>query len=133
MGAAIESFDNSAAIDVPRSRFAPVKTTSDLLTLRSDACGITEDWRIILAPELNGHPPAIDLDPDHYKLVDQFEQRFQSVPSLKNCQRLKVHGPINFAERTVLRGKVEISNTTGQPQTLPSGICENQTIALPPK
>jgi len=133
MGAAIESFDNSAAVDVPRSRFAPVKTTSDLLTLRSDACEITDDWRIVLAPELKGHPPAIDLDPDHYKLVDQFEQHFQSVPSLKHCQRLKVHGPVNFAERIILRGKVEISNTTGQPQTLPSGVYENQTIALPPK
>src|SRR5205814_10183116 len=73
MGAAIESFENSAAVEVPRSRFAPVKTTSDLLTLRSDVCQITDEWRIVLAPELQGQPPAIDLDPDHFKLVDQFE------------------------------------------------------------
>jgi UDP-N-acetylglucosamine pyrophosphorylase len=37
MGAAIECFEGAAAIEVPRSRFAPVKTTGDLLALRSDA------------------------------------------------------------------------------------------------
>lgn len=37
MGSAIENFDDAAAIVVPRSRFAPVKTCNDLFTLRSDA------------------------------------------------------------------------------------------------
>ncbi len=37
MGAAIELFDGAGAIRVPRSRFAPVKTTDDLLGVRSDA------------------------------------------------------------------------------------------------
>ena len=37
MGSAIESFDDAGAVVVPRSRFAPVKTTNDLFVLRSDA------------------------------------------------------------------------------------------------
>ncbi len=37
MGAAIECFPDARAVDVPRRRFAPVKTTGDLLTLRCDA------------------------------------------------------------------------------------------------
>ena len=37
MGAAIECFADAGAIDVPRTRFAPVKTTADLLAVRSDA------------------------------------------------------------------------------------------------
>ena len=37
MGSAIESFDDASAVVVPRSRFAPVKTTNDLFVLRSDA------------------------------------------------------------------------------------------------
>ena len=36
MGAAIGAFDGARAIEVPRTRFAPVKTTDDLLVLRSD-------------------------------------------------------------------------------------------------
>src|SRR3954452_1931049 len=67
MGAAIEAFESAGAVQVPRSRFAPVKTTSDLFTLRSDACEVTDDWRIILAPALAGRPPAVQLDGEHYK------------------------------------------------------------------
>ena len=37
MGAAIECFKGASAIMIPRSRFAPVKTTNDLFALRSDA------------------------------------------------------------------------------------------------
>jgi hypothetical protein len=39
-----------------------VKTTSDLLALRSDAYTITDDWRIVLDSNNGGQPPAIDLD-----------------------------------------------------------------------
>lgn len=35
MGSAIECFDDASAVVVPRSRFAPVKTCSDLFALRS--------------------------------------------------------------------------------------------------
>ena len=48
MGAAIDVFDGARALRVPRRRFAPVKTTSDLLALRSDAYTITDDARVEL-------------------------------------------------------------------------------------
>ena len=60
-----------------------MKTTSDLLALRSDAYVITEDGRAMLAPERNGIPPEIDLDGNHFKLVDQLESALaDGVPSL---------------------------------------------------
>src|SRR3712207_7507966 len=37
MGAAIGIFDGAEALRIPRRRFAPVKTTDQLLALRSDA------------------------------------------------------------------------------------------------
>ena len=36
MGAAIESFPGAQLLQVPRTRFVPVKTTDDLCVLRSD-------------------------------------------------------------------------------------------------
>ncbi len=36
MGAAIGAFEGAELLLVPRTRFAPVKTTDDLLVLRSD-------------------------------------------------------------------------------------------------
>ena len=49
MGAAIEVFDGAAALRVPRKRFAPVKTTDDLLVVRSDAYSLTDEARMELA------------------------------------------------------------------------------------
>ena len=46
MGAAIEVFEGATAIGVGRERFLPVKTTSDLLVLRSDAYELEADGRL---------------------------------------------------------------------------------------
>ncbi len=76
MGAAIDAFDGAQALRVPRSRFIPVKTTDDLLVLRSDAYLLADDARVVLAPERRGEAPLVRLDPAHYKLVADFEARF---------------------------------------------------------
>lgn len=95
MGAAIQSFDNAGAVVVPRARFAPVKTTSDLLALRSDAYEVTEDWRVVLGNNGDSSSPAIDLDANYYKNIDQLEAALTSgVPSLKDCRELVVRGPV---------------------------------------
>src|SRR5919107_5125991 len=42
----VDAFHGARAIRVPRRRFAPVKTTSDLLALRSDAYVMSDDFRV---------------------------------------------------------------------------------------
>ena len=107
MGAAIECFSGAGAVVVPRTRFAPVKTTSDLLALRSDAYVITEDGRAMLAPERDGIPPEIDLDSNHFKLVDQLETALAGgVPSLLHCRKLTVRGPLRFSSSDRFEGDV---------------------------
>ncbi|MEX1009911.1 MAG: UTP--glucose-1-phosphate uridylyltransferase, partial [Chthoniobacterales bacterium] len=76
MGAAIECFAKSGAVLVPRTRFAPVKTTADLLALRSDAYQVTPDERLELATERQGIPPEISLDDRYYKLLAGLEAGF---------------------------------------------------------
>lgn len=73
MGSAIACFEGAIAVRVPRSRFAPVKTTADLMAVRSDAYVTTPDFRVELAPARNGVPPFIKLD-DKYKFVDALDQ-----------------------------------------------------------
>ena len=46
MGAAIEVFEGATAIGVGRERFLPVKTTNDLLLLRSDVYEVGADGRL---------------------------------------------------------------------------------------
>jgi UDP-N-acetylglucosamine pyrophosphorylase len=122
MGSAIECFEGAGAIVVPRTRFAPVKTTSDLLALRSDAYVVTETWGIELAKEAGGRPPTIDLDPNHYKLVDQLDGQLKvGVPSLKDCRELTVVGPVAFSANNVLQGRVSLVNRTAETRMLPPG------------
>ena len=93
-----------------RRRFSPVKTTEDLLALRSDAYTLLDDARVELAPERDGTPPVIDLDDDHYKLLRDFDARFpEGAPSLVGCERLAVEGDVTFGSGVVVRGTVTVS------------------------
>ena len=105
MGAAIDVFEGAQAIRVPRERFAPVKTTNDLLALRSDAYELHDDGRIVVADGRSG-APLVELDPDHFKLVRDFDERFSAgAPSLVECERLTVRGDVAFgAGRRRARG-----------------------------
>ncbi len=127
MGAAIECFEGAAAINVPRSRFAPVKTTGDLLALRSDAYEVLENGQVRLAASRNGVPPVIALS-DEYKLVDQIETL--GVPSLIDCQSLKVTGALRFAPGVIIRGNVQFSNNGTESKTVAAGIYQNEAVVL---
>jgi UTP--glucose-1-phosphate uridylyltransferase len=130
MGAAIECFEDSGAILVPRARFAPVKTTSDLLVLRSDAYRVTEDWRVILADPERSMPPLVSLDEKHYKLVDQLNEKTAAgVPSLKRCLELTVQGPVLFDPRIVFTGNVSIKSEGDEPWPLPPGEYQDCVIS----
>ena len=106
MGAAIQCFPGARAVCVPRSRFFPVKTCSDLLLLRSDAVEIDSAGRMQLAPECGGVAPVVSLDAQVYKLVDSLREL--GVPSLKHVRYLVVRGKHSFAPGEPLCGDVEV-------------------------
>lgn len=106
MGAAIQCFPGAKAVCVPRTRFFPVKTCSDLLLLRSDAVEITDTGLMALAPECKGVAPIVQLDSKLYKLVDSLDAL--GVPSLKHVSKLTVTGPHHFADGEPLSGEVSV-------------------------
>jgi len=111
MGAAIEVFDGAEAIEVSRTRFAPVKTTNDLLVLRSDFYTLTEDVHVVPA---DGREPGsifVDLDPDHYKLLRDFDARFPAgPPSLVRASRFVVRGDVTFGPDVAVEGETELES-----------------------
>jgi UTP--glucose-1-phosphate uridylyltransferase len=110
MGAAIGVFEGAQALRVPRRRFAPVKTTNDLLGLRSDAYVVDDAWEVTLAPS-RSQPPVVDLDPAWFKRVGDFEARFAAgAPSLVECSSLDVVGDVAFGADVVVRGRVRVEN-----------------------
>ena len=116
MGAAVGSIPGARAVQVPRSRFAPVKTTNDLLVVWSDAYELTLDGR--MTPTYDDGGPVVTLDDDHYKLVPDFEQRFSAgAPSLRRCTRLEVEGDVTFGAGVVVEGDVHVKG----PRRVPDG------------
>ncbi|MEP4076899.1 UTP--glucose-1-phosphate uridylyltransferase [Haloferula sp.] len=109
MGAAIECFEGAQAIEVPRSRFAPVKTSGDLFALRSDAYQVSDDGRVALIPERSGQPPVVKLD-DRYKFVDSLDSL--GLPSLAKCGKLEVLGEVVFEDGVVIDGDASFGGDT---------------------
>src|SRR3954447_15012036 len=110
MGSAIGVFEGAAALRVPRRRMVPVKTTSDLLVLRSDAYDLTPEHHIELAAQRDGRAPLVDLDDEHFKLVRDFDAHLpEGPPSLVQCDRLTVEGDVTFGRDVVVRGTVTVT------------------------
>jgi UDP-N-acetylglucosamine pyrophosphorylase len=130
MGAAISCFEGASAIVIPRSRFAPVKTTNDLFALRSDAYMLTPDFRIVLADSRNGVPPDVKLD-GMYKFTDAMETCIPNgPPSLINCVKVVVEGEVEFAAGVVVKGTVTFKNASGSKKVIAAGEYKDQTVEL---
>ena len=118
MGAAVEVFDGSVAIEVDRSRFLPVKTTNDLLVLRSDVYELTDEHRLVVSAGRGRPAPYVDLDRAYFTLLRDFDARFPAgPPSLVDCDRFVVRGDVTFGTDVVARGEVSVDG----PLSVPDG------------
>jgi UTP--glucose-1-phosphate uridylyltransferase len=118
MGAAIEVFEGATAIGVGRERFLPVKTTNDLLVLRSDAYELEDDGRLTKVAD---QAPVVDLDSDYYKIIGDFDHRFPAgAPSLREAQYLEINGDWTFEAGVRVVGEVTLEDR-GSPQLIAAG------------
>ena len=128
MGSAIACFERADALVVPRFRFAPVKTTNDLLAIRSDLYTLGEEHQVSLHPRRYSPPPAITLDPRYYKNIADFEQRFaHGAPGLLQCDSLQIDGDIHFGANVRIEGSVHLRN----PTATPAHIADHSRIHTP--
>jgi UTP--glucose-1-phosphate uridylyltransferase len=135
MGAAISLFDGAAAVNVPRSRFLPVKTCNDLLAVRSDIFVYSdrEGLRLNPAREAAGRNEAvkIKLDSKYYGKFDLLDERFKAgAPSLKDCDGLTITGDVRFERGVVIRGTVAITNNSGPPAVVKAGTVIDRDMVL---
>jgi UTP--glucose-1-phosphate uridylyltransferase len=112
MGAAIELFEGARTIEVRRDRFVPVKTTNDLLVVRSDVYDLGPDF--VMTPAA-GRAPFVDLDPEYYQHVSDFERRFpEGAPSLRKATSLKVAGDWTFGRSVEVVGDVSLKTAAAE-------------------
>ncbi len=122
MGSAIECFEGAEAIRVSRERFAPVKTTNDLLALWSDAFMVTDDGRMVPVDAEANRLRVVDLDPRFFGHVEDLERRFpEGAPSLLRCRRFVVKGDFRFGRDVSALGCVELVNDSETPVEIPAG------------
>jgi UTP--glucose-1-phosphate uridylyltransferase len=122
MGAAIEVFEGARLIEVFRDRFIPVKTTNDLLVLRSDCYRFDGDAELRLDQDVR-QLPFVDLDSGYYKLVGDFDQRFpDGVPSMREATSLVVHGDWMFGADVVVRGEAVVEEAGAPGRIQPGSV-----------
>lgn len=118
MAAAISLFDDAVCVEVSRSRFLPVKTTNDLVILRSDRFHLTDAFEM---EDGNYIFPDINLDPRFYKNIDDFDERFPySVPSLAAANSFTVEGDWTFGRDVRCFADAHLSDM-GRPSYVPNG------------
>ncbi len=118
MGAAVEVFEGATAIGVGRDRFLPVKTTSDLLVVRSDAYQLEASGQLAKVADAT---PVVDLDDKYYKIINDFDQRFPAgPPSLRAARYLGVKGDWTFEAGVRVVGEVTLEDREA-PQIIAAG------------
>lgn len=117
MGSAIGVIPGARALAVPRDRFRPVKTTNELLLLRSDLYTLTPDF--FISATTDGPEPRIDLGAA-YAMVGDFENRFpKGPPSLRKASSLTIRGDVEFGSDVAVIDDVLI--TADGPRRVPDG------------
>ncbi|KAL1691524.1 UTP--glucose-1-phosphate uridylyltransferase family [Schizophyllum commune] len=128
-GAAIKHFKNGHGINVPRSRFLPVKSCSDLLLIKSDIYSLEHGQLVINEQRMFETTPVIKLG-DHFKKIQQFQKRFKKIPKILELDHLTVTGDVYFGRNVTLRGTVIIVANEGQSIYIPDGcILENRLLS----
>lgn len=117
MGTAIEVFEGSQALFVPRDRFRPVKTTNELLLVRSDLYELDAASRVVSL--IDHEEPFIDLSSE-FKFIFDFDDRFpHGVPSISEATSLVVDGPVTFGRGVACVGDVTVR--AAEPRRIPDG------------
>ncbi len=127
VGAAIKYFKGCHGVNVPRSRFLPVKTCSDLLLVKSDLYDIIHG-SLQIDPGRFGPQPLIKLG-SHYKKVSDFQKRIPHIPKILELDHLTITGNVTLGRDIQLKGTVIIVCTDGQKIDIPNGsVLENVVI-----
>jgi len=130
VGAAMKCFDGSVGINVPRSRFLPVKKTSDLLLVMSNLYNLKNGSLVMSPQRMFPTTPLVKLGENHFAKVKEFLNRFANIPDIIELDHLTVSGDVTFGRGVSLRGTVIIIANHGERIDIPAGaILENKIVS----
>jgi len=127
-GAAIQFFKGAHGINVPRTRFLPVKSTSDLFILQSDLYS-TQNGTLIMNP--NRPFPSVPIVKlgIKFKTVSDYQQRLGGKVNIIELDQLTISGDVNLGRDVVLKGTVIIVANDGCRIDIPNGsVLEDKVV-----
>ncbi|XP_061584812.1 UTP--glucose-1-phosphate uridylyltransferase-like isoform X2 [Cololabis saira] len=129
VGAAIKCFNNVLGVNVPRSRFLPVKTSSDLLLVMSNLYSLDAGSLTMSRLREFKSTPHVKLGSSFTKVQD-FLKRFENVPDMLELDHLTVSGDVTFGKNVSLKGTVIIIANHGDRIDIPAGaMLENKIVS----
>nr|XP_039274752.1 UTP--glucose-1-phosphate uridylyltransferase-like isoform X1 [Styela clava]XP_039274753.1 UTP--glucose-1-phosphate uridylyltransferase-like isoform X1 [Styela clava] len=129
-GAGIKNFQNAIGINVPRSRFLPVKKTSDLLLVMSNLYELKHGKMFMSEDRMFKTTPLVKLGDEHFSKVHKYLSRFEAIPDMLELDHLTVSGDVTFGKDVTLKGTVIIIANHGERIDIPSGaILENKIVS----
>ncbi|XP_065168208.1 UTP--glucose-1-phosphate uridylyltransferase-like isoform X2 [Atheta coriaria] len=130
VGAAMKVFENAIGINVPRSRFLPVKKTSDLLLVMSNLYSMRNGSLVMSPQRMFPTTPLVKLGDNNFSKVNDFLNRFANIPDLIELDHLTVSGDVTFGRSVSLKGTVIIIANHGDRIDIPSGaLLENKIVS----
>lgn len=108
VGAAMKCFDGGIGVNVPRSRFLPVKKTSDLLLVMSNLYNLTHGSLVMSPQRMFFSTPLVKLGDNHFAKVKEFLNRFATIPDLIELDHLTVSGDVTFGRGVSLKVSVSL-------------------------
>uniref|UniRef100_H2Z520 UTP--glucose-1-phosphate uridylyltransferase n=2 Tax=Ciona savignyi TaxID=51511 RepID=H2Z520_CIOSA len=129
-GAGIKNFHNAIGINVPRSRFLPVKKTSDLLLVMSNLYELKNGSMVMSSKRQFPTTPLVKLGDEHFSKIHKFLGRFADIPDMLELDHLTVSGDVTFGKDVTLKGTVIIIANHGERIDIPSGaFLENKIVS----
>jgi len=126
---AIHNFKKSAGLLVPRSRYRPVKTTSELLQAQSELYELHNGTLVMNSARIPATVPLVKLG-EEFKTLEEYEKRFPNIPNILELDHLTISGDVRFGSNVTLKGTVIIVADTGSSIYIPDGtILENKIVA----
>ncbi|KAL1138838.1 hypothetical protein AAG570_008900 [Ranatra chinensis] len=130
VGAAMKSFNGCLGINVPRSRFLPVKKTSDLFLVMSNLYTLNQGFLSMSHQRMFPTTPLVKLGDNHFSKVSEFLSRFANIPDILELDHLTVSGDVTFGRGVTLKGTVIIIANHGDRIDIPSGaLLENKIVS----
>eukprot|EP00794_Sanderia_malayensis_P020172 gene20172-22147_t len=130
VGAAIKCFEGAIGVNVPRSRFLPVKTSSDLFLVMSNLYDMNNGTLAMSDRRLFATTPIVKITGHHFKKVKDFLSRFASIPDILELDHLTVSGDVTFGRNIILKGTVIVIANHGDRIDIPTGsVLENKIVS----